>query len=53
LARGSEDDVIKITKKHTPIMIPLAQNPPSKFKKRFFYSKLHDATSSYRVWTAL
>jgi len=33
-------------------MSPLAQNPPSKLKI-FFYSKLHDATSHYRVWSAL
>jgi len=33
-------------------MIPLAQNPPTKFKKKF-YSKLHNATSHYGVWTAL
>jgi len=35
------------------IMSPLAQKPPSKLKKYFFYSKLHEATSHYRVWTAL
>jgi len=29
---GSEDDVIKLTKKHAPVMIPLAQNPPNKLK---------------------
>jgi len=34
-------------------MSPLAQNPPSKLKKCFFYSKLHEATSHCRVWTAL
>jgi len=34
---GSDDDVIKLTKKHTPIMIPLTQNPPPKFKKFFFF----------------
>jgi len=34
-------------------MSPLSQNPPSKLKKCFFYSKLHEATSQYRVWTAL
>jgi len=28
---GLDDDIIKLTKKHTPIMIPLAQNPPFKF----------------------
>jgi len=33
-------------------MISLAQNPPTKFKI-FFYSKLHNATSHYGVWTAL
>jgi len=49
----SDDDVIKLTKKHIPIMILLAQNPPSKFEKSFFYSKLHDATSHCRVWIAL
>jgi len=32
---GSDDDVTKLTKKHTPIMIPLAQTPPPKFKKFF------------------
>jgi len=42
---GSDDDVIKSTKKHTSAMIPVAQNPPP----IFFYSKLHDATSQYRV----
>jgi len=50
---GSDDDVIKLTKKHTPIMIPLTQKPPPKLKKKIFYFKLHDATSRYRVWTAL
>jgi len=30
-------------------MSPSAQNPPSKFKKCFFYSKLHEATRHYRV----
>jgi len=34
-------------------MIPLAQNPPTKLKKIFFNSKLHNATSHYGVWTAL
>ena len=34
-------------------MIPLTQKPPPKLKKKFFYFKLHDATSRYRVWTAL
>jgi len=53
LARGSDDDVIKLTIKDTPVMILLAQNPPTKLKKNFFDSKLHDATSHYRVWTAL
>jgi len=33
-------------------MIPFAQNPPSKCKKKFC-SKLHDATTHYGVWTAL
>jgi len=33
---GSDDNVIKLTKKHAPIMIPLAQNPPTKLKF-FFY----------------
>jgi len=28
---GSDDDVIKLTKKHTPIMIPLAQSPHPNF----------------------
>jgi len=31
LARGSDDDVIRLTKKHTVIMIPLAQNPHPNF----------------------
>jgi len=34
-------------------MIPLAQNPLTKFKTNFFDSKLHNATSHYEVWTAL
>jgi len=33
---GSDDDVIKLTKKHAPVMIPLTQNPPTKLKKIFF-----------------
>jgi len=32
---GWADDIIKLTKKHTPIMIPLAQNPHPNFKKKF------------------
>jgi len=28
---GSDDDVMKLTKKHTPVMIPVARNPPPKF----------------------
>jgi len=32
-------------------MVTLAQNPPTKFKK-ILKSQLHDATSSYSVWTA-
>jgi len=36
LARGSDDDVIKLTKKHAPIMIPLAQNPHQNLKQFFF-----------------
>jgi len=34
-------------------MISLAQTPPTKVKKNFFCSKLHDANSRYRVWTTL
>jgi len=32
-------------------MSPLAQNHPSELKNVFFYSKLHEATSNYRVRT--
>jgi len=48
---GSDDDM-ELTKKHAPVMIPLAQNRPTKFLKNF-YSKPHDATSHYRLWTVL
>jgi len=34
---GSDDDFIKLTKKHVPIMIPLAQKPLSKFLKNFLF----------------
>jgi len=34
---GSDDDVIKLTKKRMFFMIPLTQNPPPKFKKIFFF----------------
>jgi len=30
-------------------MIPLAQNPPTKFEKNLFYSKLQNASSHYTV----
>jgi len=39
----------ELTKKHAPVMIPLAQNPPTKSKIYFLKSKLHDTTSHYRV----
>ena len=45
----SDDDVIKLTKKHTPVIIPVAQNPQPKLKIFFFYSTLYDATSHYSV----
>jgi len=32
---GLDDDAIKLTNKHVPIMIPLAQNHPPKWK--FFF----------------
>jgi len=34
---GTDDNVIKLTKKHAPIMIPLAQKPPSKIVKKIFF----------------
>jgi len=34
---GSDDDIIQLTKKHAPVMIPLAQNPSTKLKN-FFYN---------------
>jgi len=32
---GSDDDVIKLTKKHATVMIPLAQNPHPNLKNVF------------------
>jgi len=39
---GSDDDIIKLTKKHIPVMIPVAQNPPPKLK--IFFSILNYTT---------
>ena len=50
---GAWNRMMTSYKKRSPVMIPLAQNPPTKFKKIFLKSKLHGATSHYRVSTAL
>jgi len=40
----SDDNIIKVTTKHTPIMIPWTQNPKPKCYI-LFYSKLQDVAS--------
>jgi len=33
---GSDDDILYLTKKHAPVMIPLAKTPQPNFKKFIF-----------------